>query len=109
MSSKSEFEFITFQLIDEVTTSITDYSMPPLTTFPSECYQVASHVKRIPGSIDFTLIPYHKTKNSILFVKVKPLLAYDLDSSRKAADDLIRKRVSQLYGGKYPHPQALRN
>ena len=24
-------------------------------------------------------------------------------------DDLIRKRVSQLYGGKYPHPQTLWN
>ena len=43
-----------------------------------------------------------RRKILILFIEVKPLLAYDLDSSRKAVYDQIRKRVSQLYGGKYP-------
>ena len=46
-----------------------------------------------------------RRKILILFVEVKPLLAYDLESSRKAVYDQIRKRVSQLYGGNYPHPQ----
>ena len=39
--------------------------MPPLKTFPaSEYYQAAPHFKRIPGSIDFTVI--YQTKNSHL-------------------------------------------
>ena len=49
-----------------------------------------------------------RRKILILFIEVKPLLAYDLDSSRKAVYDQIRKRflnftdaiisISKLYG-----------
>ena len=63
--------------------------------FPaSEYYQVAPHFKRIAGSIDFTVIFLIKwQKFPIVFIEVKLLLAYDLDSSRKAADDQMRERV----------------
>ena len=85
--------------------------MPPLTT-PSLLPSTIRLLLIKPYCWLYRLhrhIPYHKAKIPIFFIEVKPLLAYDLDSSRKAVDDQIRKRVSQLYGCKYPHPQTLRN
>ena len=120
--SKSEFELIPefrvitfqFQLINKSTTDESEYYGPfnallnDLFRVLSGCSSFQAHCWLFPSRLHCH-IPYHKAKIPILFIKVKPLLVYDLDSSRKAVDDQIRKRVSQLYGGKYPHPQALRN
>jgi hypothetical protein len=63
--------------------------------FPaSEYYQVAPQFERIAGSIDFTVIYLiTRRKVPILFIEVKPYVAYDSDSSRKAADDQMRERI----------------
>ena len=113
--SKSEFELFPnpVQLItsNEFTTNENEYYGPfnaPLNDL--SCFWVLSGCFSFQAySWLYRLHSYTRRKNLILFIEVKPLLAYDLVSSRKEVDDQIRKRVSQLYGCKYPHPQALWN
>ena len=103
-------EYITFQfeLVNKSTTDEGEYCGPFNALlndlFPaSEYYQVAPLFKRIAGSIDYTLIYLiTRRKIPILFIEVKPLVAYDLDSSRKAADDQMRERVLDFTAGSIP-------
>jgi hypothetical protein len=100
-------EFITFQfeLVNKFTTNESEYYGPFNALlnhlFPaSEYYQVAPQFKRIAGSMDF-IVMYLITgrKIPIWFIEVKSYGAYDLDSSRKAADDQIRERVLDFTAG----------
>ena len=86
-----EFITIQFQLTNEVTTDKSEYYGPFNALlndlFPvSEYYQVAPQFKRIAGSVDFIdVYLITRQKIPIFFIDVKPLLAYDSVSSRKAA------------------------
>ena len=83
-----EFITIQFQLINEVNTDKSEYHGLFLNDlFPaSEYYQVAPQFKRIAGSVDFIdVYLITRQKIPIFFIDVKPLLAYDSVSSRKAA------------------------
>jgi len=105
-------DFIAFQfeLVNKFTTDESEYYGPFNALlnelFPaSEYYQVAPQFKRIVGSIDFTVI-YLITRRKIpvLFIEVKPYVAYDSDSSRKGADDQMRERVLDFTAGSIPIP-----
>jgi hypothetical protein len=105
--------FITFQfeLVNKFTTDESEYYGPFNALlnelFPaSEYYQVAPQFKRIAGSIDFTVIYLiTRRKVPILFIEVKPYIAYDSDSARKAADDQMRERVLDFTAASIPIPK----
>ena len=105
-------EFIAFQfeLINQFTTDESEYyrlfNALLNKLFPApEYYQVAPQFKCIIGSINFTVI-YLITRQKIpvLFIKVKPYVAYDSDSSHKRAYDQMHKRVLDFTAGSISIP-----
>ena len=73
-----------------------DHSMPSLTTsslLPStiRLFLISSALLALSTSLSYSLLQGEKFPSCLS--KAKPLLAYDLDSSRKAADEQMRERV----------------
>ena len=73
--------------------------------FPaSEDYQIAlQSSQRIAGSIDFTVMLLLEEKIPVFIVQVKTDIAYEIPSSRKAADEQMRDSIHDA--STYLHPK----
>jgi hypothetical protein len=93
-----DFVTVQFDNINKRTTDENEYSGPfnalLNSLFPaSSLYQISPQSKRIAGSIDFTVTLLLKQNIPFFIVQVMTDVAYEIPSSRKAADEQMRQNI----------------